>query len=79
MADKIDITINGQPHQVKTGAFLLAALQEAGVAVPTLCNHKDLTPNGSCRLCMVEVEEDGKTRLGEPKHWHVFSVVARKR
>ncbi len=26
-----------------------------------------------------EREEDGKTRLGEPKHWHVFSVVARKR
>jgi SAM-dependent methyltransferase len=25
-----------------------------------------------------EVEEDGKTALGEPKHWHVFSVVARK-
>jgi SAM-dependent methyltransferase len=25
-----------------------------------------------------EVEEDGKTALGEPKHWHVFSIVARK-
>ncbi|MFN8499001.1 MAG: class I SAM-dependent methyltransferase [Anaerolineae bacterium] len=26
-----------------------------------------------------EREEDGKTALGEPKHWHVFSIVARKR
>ena len=26
-----------------------------------------------------EREEDGQTRLGEPKHWHVFSIVARKR
>jgi tellurite methyltransferase len=25
-----------------------------------------------------EVEEDGTTALGEPKHWHVFHVVARK-
>jgi tellurite methyltransferase len=25
-----------------------------------------------------EVEEDGRTALGEPKHWHVFHVVARK-
>jgi len=25
-----------------------------------------------------ELEEDGTTALGEPKHWHVFSVVARK-
>ena len=26
-----------------------------------------------------EVEEDGKTALGQPKHWHVFTIVARKR
>jgi tellurite methyltransferase len=26
-----------------------------------------------------EVEEDGKTALGQPKHWHVFNVVALKR
>jgi tellurite methyltransferase len=26
-----------------------------------------------------EVEEDGKTALGNPKHWHVFSIVALKR
>jgi len=26
-----------------------------------------------------EIEEDSRTALGEPKHWHVFHVVARKR
>jgi len=26
-----------------------------------------------------EVEEDSTTALGEPKHWHVFHVVARRR
>jgi tellurite methyltransferase len=26
-----------------------------------------------------EIEEDSQTALGEPKHWHVFHVVARKR
>jgi tellurite methyltransferase len=26
-----------------------------------------------------EVEEDGETATGKPKHWHVFHVVARKR
>jgi hypothetical protein len=25
-----------------------------------------------------EIEENGKTALGEPKHWHVFHIVARK-
>jgi tellurite methyltransferase len=26
-----------------------------------------------------EVEEDGSTAVGEPKHWHLFHVVARRR
>src|SRR5262249_23935740 len=26
-----------------------------------------------------EVEQDGKTAFGEPKYWHVFHVVARKK
>jgi tellurite methyltransferase len=26
-----------------------------------------------------EVEEDGQTAVGDPKHWHLFQVVARKR
>ena len=25
-----------------------------------------------------EVEEDGETALGKPKHWHLFHIVARK-
>jgi tellurite methyltransferase len=25
-----------------------------------------------------EIEEDGKTAIGEPKYWHVFHIVARK-
>jgi tellurite methyltransferase len=26
-----------------------------------------------------EVDEDGQTAVGDPKHWHLFHVVARKR
>ena len=26
-----------------------------------------------------ELDEDGETALGTPKHWHVFNIVARKR
>ena len=25
-----------------------------------------------------ETEWDGETALGEPKHWHVFEIVARR-
>ena len=27
---------------------------------------------------LVEVEEDGRTAVGTPKHWHLFHVVARR-
>jgi tellurite methyltransferase len=30
-------------------------------------------------LYFEEAERDGETTLGEPKHWHVFHLVARKR
>jgi hypothetical protein len=26
-----------------------------------------------------EIERDGSTATGDPKHWHIFSVVARKK
>lgn len=60
---KVNLTINGKAVTVTKDTYLLEALREAGVTVPTLCHHKDLAPNGTCRLCMVEVETRGKTKL----------------
>ncbi|MBI5241406.1 MAG: (2Fe-2S)-binding protein [Elusimicrobia bacterium] len=60
---KVPFTIDGEPAEAKEGSFLLAALREAGVSVPTLCAHKELTPYGVCRLCVVEVEQKGRRKL----------------
>ena len=60
---KIDITINDQKVTVLEDSFLIKAVIGAGIALPTLCYHKDLTPNGTCRLCMCEIEVRGKKRL----------------
>ena len=60
---RIKITIDGTDAFVKPGDYLLGALRENGVAVPTLCHHKDLTPSGTCRLCAVEIEKNGRRRL----------------
>ncbi len=60
---KIDIVINDKKVTVVKDTFLLKAVRDAGFAVPTLCNHKDLTPNGSCRLCMCEIEVDGTKEM----------------
>ena len=61
--NKVFFAIDGKPAEAKEGSFLLPALKAAGVTVPTLCAHKDLTPYGVCRLCVVEVEQKGKKKL----------------
>lgn len=50
------ITINGKACQATSGQTILQAAQEAGVTIPTLCYHPDLSVVASCRLCLVEVE-----------------------
>ena len=59
---KIDININGETVTAVEGTFLLQAVLDAGYTVPTLCHHKDLTPDGTCRLCICEIEIKGKKR-----------------
>jgi formate dehydrogenase major subunit/formate dehydrogenase alpha subunit len=52
----VSITINGQKLQVEEGITVLNAARQAGIEIPTLCNHPDLTPHGGCRLCVVEIK-----------------------
>ncbi len=50
------ITINNQRIEVSEGKTVLEAAHEAGITIPTLCYHKDLSPYGGCRLCLVDIE-----------------------
>ncbi len=50
------ITINDQVIEARPGQTVLEAAREHGITIPTLCYHKDLSPVGSCRLCLVEIE-----------------------
>ncbi len=52
----VTATINGQEIKVPLGTTILAAAQEIGVRIPTLCHHPDLCVAGVCRVCVVEVE-----------------------
>ena len=63
MAEKIEITINEKKVKVNKDSYLLDAIIKSGFVVPTLCHHKDLTPNGTCRLCVCEIELKGKKKL----------------
>ncbi|KAB2903183.1 MAG: molybdopterin-dependent oxidoreductase [Anaerolineae bacterium] len=52
----ISLTINGQTLDVPENTTVLKAAEQAGIVIPTLCNHKDLTPYGGCRLCSVDIQ-----------------------
>lgn len=52
----IQLTINEKQVEVPEGTTVLGAAQMAGIHIPTLCDHKELTPYGGCRLCIVEVQ-----------------------
>ena len=50
------ITIDGVRLDVPEGKNVLECALEAGIYIPHLCHHPDLPENGSCRMCVVEVE-----------------------
>ncbi len=52
----ISLTINGQTLEVPENTTVLKAAEQTGIIIPTLCNHKDLTPYGGCRLCSVDIQ-----------------------
>ena len=44
----------------RVGQTLLEVARENGIDIPTLCYLEGLAPWGGCRLCLVEVEGQGK-------------------
>lgn len=59
----INFTINDRALQVEEGTTILQAALDIGLKIPTLCHHKDLTPYGACRLCLVEIVGGGRPGL----------------
>jgi bidirectional [NiFe] hydrogenase diaphorase subunit len=60
---EIRMQIDGKEVVAEEGMTILEAALRAGISIPTLCYHEKLEPFGGCRLCMVEVESGGRTRL----------------
>lgn len=54
-----EITIDRKKIAIDDGATILEAARAGGIHIPTLCYHAQLSPVGSCRVCLVEV--DGAT------------------
>lgn len=59
----ITFTIDGKTVAVEKGKTVLEAAKSAGIKIPTLCWHEQLSTYGACRLCLVEVVAGGKKGL----------------
>lgn len=57
------LQIDGKEVKAKEGMTVLEAARSAGISIPTLCHHEKLEPFGGCRLCIVETEVRGWTKL----------------
>jgi NADP-reducing hydrogenase subunit HndD len=55
MAD-IELFIDNTQISVPEGSTILEAAATLGIQIPTLCYHPDLSLEGACRVCSVEVE-----------------------
>jgi len=54
--EKINLTIDGIQVEAYEGEMVLEAARRAGIDIPTLCYHPAIGPIGSCRVCVVEIE-----------------------
>ncbi|MFC1783760.1 2Fe-2S iron-sulfur cluster-binding protein, partial [Planctomycetota bacterium] len=59
----ITLNINGLNVSVEVGTTLLEASKFLGFPIPTLCHMEGLSSYGACRLCVVEIGEEPKTKL----------------
>ncbi|MFH1477780.1 MAG: NADH-dependent [FeFe] hydrogenase, group A6 [Verrucomicrobiota bacterium] len=48
--------VNNIKVEVAEGSTILRAAEQAGFKIPTLCYLEGTTPQGACRVCVVEVE-----------------------
>jgi len=55
MDKQITLKINEKELKVPADTTILNAAEKAGIHIPTLCNHKDISLAGVCRICVVEI------------------------
>jgi len=63
MSETVTITIDGQTVETTEGTSVLAAALDAGICIPNLCYLPETPPTGACRVCLVEVERNGRTKM----------------
>jgi len=52
----VNLIIDGRQVSAPAGSTVLQAAKQAGLKIPTLCDHPALAPIGACRMCLVEIK-----------------------
>ena len=60
---KFNIIIDGQKVEINEGDTVLQAAKKNGIHIPTLCYHEKIKPHGACRLCLVEIEKNSRSKI----------------
>lgn len=53
----VSITIDGKKVDAPVDQPILATALDEGIDIPYFCYHKDLRPDGNCRMCLVDIEK----------------------
>ncbi len=61
--ERVKAIINGKTCIAEKGEFLLDIAERNGIAIPHLCHHESLRGLASCRMCIVEVVENGRKKI----------------
>jgi NADH dehydrogenase/NADH:ubiquinone oxidoreductase subunit G len=59
----VNLWIDDHEIKAKEGSTILEVAREQGIHIPTLCYHDAVTPYGACRLCIVEIFRNTRSRL----------------
>lgn len=63
MSEYATLTIDGAKVRAPRGASVLDAALDYGICIPHLCHMRGITPIGACRVCIVEVVENGRSKV----------------
>jgi len=63
MSDFVNITIDGAKIKAPQGSYVLDAALDYGICIPSLCHIRGVTPIGACRICIVEVIKNGRSKV----------------
>jgi NADH-quinone oxidoreductase subunit G len=56
----VTVTVDGVVVEVPAGTLIIRVAEMLGTAIPRFCDHPLLAPVAACRMCLVEIEGQGK-------------------